>query len=298
MNLTVPYLSKGDKITIIAPAKAIEREKVLYAKDFLEKYGFVVEISKNCLGQYNYFSGTPAERLNDFQLALDDPETKAILCARGGYGCIELVDNIQWASMIRNPKWVVGYSDITVFLSRLTQLGVNCIHGTVPLNFEDNSKEALETLIQALCGNPYTINSEINPYNKLGSASGKLTGGNLSILYSLIGTDDMVDYSNTILFIEDLSEHLYAIDRMFHSLRKSGVLSKINGLIVGGMTDLKDTEQPFGKSVEEIILSHFEYRKIPIAFNFPAGHISDNRALILGKSITLDVTESGAKIVF
>ena len=298
MNLRVPNLKKGDKIMIVSPAKAIEQDKVHFAKHFLEKKGFVVEIGKNCLGQHHYFSGSVAERLHDFQTALDDPDTKAILCARGGYGCVELVDNIQWASFLRSPKWIIGYSDITVFHSRISKLGGQSIHGTVPLNFEDNTEEALRTFIHALQGTPYSIKGAHCAHNKLGSAEGTLVGGNLSILYSLLGTDDQINYTNSILIIEDLAEHLYAIDRMLHSFRKAGVLDKIKGLIVGGMTDLKDTESPFGKSIEEIILSHFTFRKIPIAFDFPCGHIPDNRAVILGKKITLTVSNNGSEMHF
>lgn len=298
MNLTVPFLKKGDKIVIVAPAKTIESDKVYYAKAYLEKAGFQVEIGQNCLGSHHYFSGTQLERISDFQNALDDPETKAILCARGGYGCIELVDNLQWASILRSPKWVVGFSDVTIFHSRLNILGVKSIHGTAPLNFKENSPEALETLLSALQGNPYSITSPENKWNKPGKVTGKIIGGNLSVLYSLLGTNDQIDYKDGILFIEDLSEFLYVIDRMFHSFRKAGVFDKIKGVIIGGMTDIKDTEIPFGKSVEEIILSHFEYRRIPISFDFPCGHIPDNRALIFGQEITFEVSKSGSSVHF
>lgn len=298
MNLTIPPLVSGDLIEILTPAKAIEEEHVLFAKKYLEGKGFKVRISKHCLDQYNYFSGSIAQRLNDFQKAIDDEEVKAILCARGGYGCIQLVDKIQWASMLRFPKWVIGFSDVTVFHKRLGVLGLNSIHGTMPLNFQNNSPEAFDTLLDAMTGNSYSIEAPPSPKNKFGAAEGKLLGGNLSILYSLLGTNDQVDYSDSILFVEDLAEQIYHIDRMFYALNKAGILDKINGLVVGGMTDLTDTAVPFGMNYQEVILSHFEYKNIPICFDFPAGHIDDNRALVLGANVKFDVNENSVQLKF
>ena len=292
MKNTIPSLKKGDLIYITAPAKAIEKEYVLFAKAFFEKQDFRVLISEHCLGTFNYFSGTDAERLADLQFGIDNPKVKAIFCARGGYGCIRIVDQIQWASMLREPKWLIGYSDITIFHQRLQRFELPSIHGTMPFNFEKNSPEALETLLKALMGEKYSISCANDKFNKLGTVQGKLVGGNLSILYSLLGTDDQIDYSDTILFIEDLAEHLYHIDRMLFAFEKAGVFNKIKGLIVGGMTDLQDTDTPFGQTIEEIILSHFKYRKIPIGFNFPSGHIPDNRSLVLGKISELVINES------
>jgi len=287
-------LTKGDKVVILAPAKAIEEEHVLYAKEFLSKEGYEVIVSKNCLGQYHYYSGTELERLTDFQNALDDPETKAIICARGGYGSVQIVDKIQWASFLRNPKWIVGFSDVTIFHQRIQSLGHRSIHGTMPLNFKTNTKEALTSLLSALKSKPNEVHAPFNIHNKLGSAQGELVGGNLSILYSLIGTNDQIDYTDKILFIEDLAEQLYAIDRMFYAMSKAGILDQIKGLIVGGMTNLSDTATPLGSNYQEIILSHFQYRPIPICFEFPSGHIDDNQALVFGTHVSLDVGENGA----
>lgn len=298
MNQTIAPLKKGDLIEILAPAKAIEERHVLFARDFLEGKGFRVRISEHCLDQENYFSGSIASRLHDFQKAIDDPDVKAILCARGGYGCVQLVDKLQWANMLRFPKWVIGFSDVTVFHQRMGTLGLKSIHGSMPLNFEKNTPEALETLIDALTGNSYYIETPSTPSNKIGTAEGKLLGGNLSILYSLIGTNDQVDFSGSILFIEDLAEQIYHIDRMFYALSKAGILDKLSGLIVGGMTDLRDTETPFGMRYEDVILSHFEYKNIPICFNFPAGHIDDNRALVMGADVNLSVTNETTRLTF
>ena len=291
-------LQKGDLIAIVAPAKAIEPEHVHFAKGFFEEHGFRVEISKGCLGKYNYFSGDIPHRLDDFQSALNNPEVKAIVCARGGYGCVQLLDRIQWASQLRKPKWIVGFSDVTYFHQRMQMHGIASIHGTMPLNFQENSKEALSTLIDCLEGKPTEISWHSNSRNRFGSTAGKLVGGNLSILYALLGTGDQINFENTILYIEDVGEPIYAIDRMFYAFSKAGILGKIGGLIVGGMTNLSDTAVPYGKSYHEIILSHFEYRRIPIAFELPAGHIDDNRALILGKNARLTVEKNGSRLSY
>ena len=285
-----PVLRSGDLVYITAPAKAIEEEHVLFAKELFEDAGFRVMIGQHCLGRHHYFSGTDEERQADLQFAIDHPEVKAIVCARGGYGCVRIVDRIQWAGMLREPKWMIGFSDVTVFHQRLQRFGISSIHGTMVLNYNTNSSEAINTMMAALKGENADVSCDPNSYNKNGVANGKLVGGNLSIVYSLLGTDDHVEFTDCILFVEDLAEHLYHIDRMFFALNKAGVLDKIKGLIIGGMTDLEDTDIPFGKTVEEIILDHFTYRNIPIAFGFPAGHISDNRALILGDQCKLEVS--------
>jgi muramoyltetrapeptide carboxypeptidase len=289
----IPYLKKGDLICILSPAKAIDQESVFFAKDFFAKAGYNVSISQHCVGQYNYFSGTDEERTTDFQQALDNPDIKAIICARGGYGAVRIVDRIRWAGQLRDPKWIVGFSDITVFHQHLQKLGQKSIHATMPLNFQSNTPEALQTLLDALEGNSYQIETEGYESNKRGVAEGELIGGNLSIVYSLIGTDIQPDYKGKLLFLEDVGEQLYAIDRMFFSLKKAGILDAISGLIIGGMTDLKDTTATtIGLTIEDIVLQHFQYRKIPICFNFPSGHINDNRALVFGEKARLEVGAS------
>ena len=298
MNLSIDKLNPGDLIEILAPAKSIEKTRVDTAVKILKTMGFSVRVSKYCLGSYNYFSGTISERLSDFQNAIDDDEVKAILCARGGYGCVQIVDKIQWANMLRNPKWIIGFSDVSVFHQKLWGMGLKSIHGTMPLNFSDNSVESLSTLKNALTTNSYSIKSKQTKHDKAGSAKAILIGGNLSILYSLLGTDDHVDYNNSILFIEDLSEPIYHLDRMLYALSKAGVLSRIKGLVVGGMTDMTDTAVPFGMVYEEVILSHFEYRNIPLCFNFLAGHINDNRAIIIGSEAELNVSSTGSELRF
>ncbi len=291
MQNKIPALQKNDLIYICAPAKAIEKEYVDFAEKFLIDNGYKVQIGKHTLGQHNYFSGTLQERSSDLQYGLDNPDVKAIICARGGYGCVQLLDYLQWASFVRNPKWIIGFSDVTFFHQKIQCLGIESIHATMPLNFMQNSKESFETLWQAVSQKEYSIPFESSSFNKKGKAEGNLVGGNLSILAALIGTPDMVKFEDTILFIEDLGEYLYHFDRIMYSFANSGIFDKISGLIVGGMTDMKDTPMPFGSIYEEIILRHLQFRNIPVAFNFPAGHIDDNRALRLGANCKLEVGE-------
>jgi muramoyltetrapeptide carboxypeptidase len=291
-------LKKGDLIYITAPAKAIEAEFVYFAQSYLENLGYRIEIAQHCLGTYNYLSGTDAERAADLQAGIDLPETKAILCARGGYGCVRIVDQLQWANMLREPKWLIGFSDITVFHHRLFKLGIQSVHGTMPLNFQTNSNAALQTLVDSITGEKPNLTWKTTPHNQIGKATGKLIGGNLSILYSLIATNDAYFFEGNILFLEDLSEQLYHLDRMFFALKKSGILDRISGLIIGGMTDMKDTAVPFGMTLEEIILQHFTFSKIPIAFDAPIGHIDDNRAVIVGAEVELSVQNEQTNLAY
>jgi muramoyltetrapeptide carboxypeptidase len=291
-------LKKGDLIYITAPAKAIEAEFVYFAQSYLENLGYRIEIAQHCLGTYNYLSGTDAERAADLQAGIDLPETKAILCARGGYGCVRIVDQLQWANMLREPKWLIGFSDITVFHHRLFKLGIQSVHGTMPLNFQTNSNAALQTLVDSITGEKPNLTWKTTPHNQIGKATGKLIGGNLSILYSLIATNDAYFFEGNILFLEDLSEQLYHLDRMFFALKKSGILDRISGLIIGGMTDMKDTAVPFGMTLEEIILQHFTFSKIPIAFDAPIGHIDDNRAVIVGAEVELSIQNEQTNLAY
>ena len=298
MSHSIPALQKGDLIYITAPAKSIDISFVDFAKSYFENQGYKVLISQHCTGEFNYFSGTDDERTADFQYGIDHPEVKAIVCARGGYGCVRIVDRIQWAGILREPKWIIGFSDVTVFHQRMQRFGLPSIHGTMPLNFKENSQDSFATLDKAWTNEVYSISSTFTSSNKQGSSEGQLVGGNLSILYSLLGTDDQITYENSILFIEDLAEQIYHLDRMLFAFAKAGIFDKIKGLIVGGMTDMKDTSVPFGKTVQEVILEHFQYRNIPIIFDFPAGHIDDNRALVFGRNVTLNSNEDGGKVEF
>lgn len=291
-------LQKGDTIAIVAPAKGIEKHFVDFAVKCIEENGFKALVSKHCLGQHNYFSGTQKERSEDLQWAIDNDEVKAILCARGGYGCIQIVDRISWAGFLDEPKWLLGFSDVTVFHQHLTKIGAASIHSTMPLNFEANSKEALESLFASLQNENLHYEWETEIENISGEVSGNVIGGNLTVLTGLIGTKHQPDYQNTILFLEDVGEHLYAIDRHFYQLSKAGILDQIRGLIIGDFSGVKDTEVPYGSDLQEIIKSHFIYHAIPIVFDFPAGHLEDNRALTFGKNAKLIVHKNSAELIY
>jgi muramoyltetrapeptide carboxypeptidase len=293
-----PALNPGDLIYITAPAKLMDPQAVKYAKKHLEENGFKVLISENCLGKHHYFSGTDEERLLDFQFGIDHPDVRAILCARGGYGCIRLVDRINWANMLREPKWLIGFSDITVFHHRLNKLGVQSIHGSMPINFEKNTDAALTSLVNTLQGSWPQFLLPSNQSNKAGIATGNLIGGNLSIVYSMLGTDDQFDFEASILFLEDIGEHYYQVERMLYALKKAGVFQKIKGLIIGGISELEDTDPPLGRTIEEMVLDQLEYTRIPVLFGFPGGHIADNRAIIVGKKILLTVSEEETSVVY
>lgn len=290
-------LHKGDTIAIVAPAKGIEAEFVEFAVKTIEENGFKAVVSKHCLGQHNYFSGTLKERSEDMQWAIDDDEIKAILCARGGYGCIQIIDRISWAGFIDNPKWLLGFSDVTVFHQHLAKIGAASIHSTMPLNFEANTELALSTLFAGLQDEKLHYEWKTDQINLPGEVEGKIIGGNLTVLTGLIGTKHQPDYQNTILFLEDVGEHLYAIDRHFYQLSKAGILDQIRGLIIGDFSGLKDTVPPYGSDLQTIIKSHFNYHSLPIAFDFPAGHLDDNRALIFGKSAKLVVLKNSAELI-
>lgn len=289
-------LAKGDLIYVVAPAKTIEARHIEFCKKFFEDHGFLVEVGAHTLNTHNYFSGSDKERLADFQLALDHPKAMAIICARGGYGAARIVDGLNWDQFEEKPKWLVGFSDITVFHLRCSVLKIMSLHATMPLNFSSNSKAALITLNAALLGESFEINVPTTLYNRKGISSGKLIGGNLSVIFSLIGTSDTFGFEGAILFLEDLSEQLYHIDRMLITFKKAGVFDKINGLIIGGMTDIKDTTPSFGMTYEEIIIEKMEGVNVPICFDFPTGHIDDNRAMIIGADVELDVNAKGATL--
>lgn len=282
-------LQPGDTIAIVSPAKAIEAEHIDFAKSFFESKGFRVLIGKHAYGRHNYFSATDEQRQEDLQWAIDHPDVKAIICARGGYGCVRLTTRMQWANLLREPKWIAGFSDVTVFQLQGLQLGIESIHATMPLNYQENSPEALDSLLLALTEGTVRHEWTGTAHDKPGTATGELVGGNLSILYSLLATPLRPDFEGKILFIEDVGEQLYHLDRMLQTLKLAHVLDSISGLIVGGMTDMKETAIPTGWSVEALVKEQLRYRHIPVAFNAPIGHIPDNRAVICGREGTLTV---------
>ena len=289
--ITAKKLQKGDKIGIISTARKITKEELESAIKIIEGWGLTIVLGKNIYNDSNQFSGTINERANDLQCMIEDKQVKAILCARGGYGTIQIIDFINFSKLYTNPKWIIGYSDVTVLHSQLNKLSVSSMHATMPINFKTNTLESLESLKKCLFGIQNTITYASNRYNKYGKIKGEVVGGNLSILYSLLGSDSDLDTKNKILFIEDLDEYLYHIDRMMMSLKRNKKFEGLKGLIVGGMSDIKDNTIPFGKNAQEIILDHIKQYSFPVCFNFPAGHLNDNRCILFGVESTLEITK-------
>ncbi|MGB3949091.1 MAG: LD-carboxypeptidase [Bacteroidia bacterium] len=278
------FLKKGDKVGIVAPARKMSKEELLPAIEILNSWGLEVVLGKNLFCEENQFSGSDEQRAEDLQKMLDDPSIKAIISARGGYGTLRIIDKINFFTFTQHPKWIVGYSDITVLHSHIHTLGITTIHATMPINFSKNT-EATESLRKALFGESIKYNFESHPLNKniTSIIEGEVVGGNLSLIYALTGSVSDIDTKDKILFIEDLDEYLYHIDRMMLNLKRSGKLSHLKALIVGGMTDMKDNTVPFGKTAEEIILDTIKDYNYPVYFGFPAGHIDRNLALYFGK---------------
>jgi muramoyltetrapeptide carboxypeptidase len=296
MIKTPPYLQKGDTIGIICPAGAMPVEKVSECIRVLnEDWGFTTRVGKTIGNMYNYFSGTDEERLADLQEMLDDDQVKAVLCARGGYGMGRIIDKIDFKKFKKQPKWIVGYSDITVLHSHLySNYNISSLHAPMAGAFnEDGYKnEYVLSLKNALEGKKLKYSCSIHEFNRKGEAIGELVGGNLALLAHLVGTDSDIKTRGRILFIEDIGEYLYNIDRMLYQLKRSGKLSRLAGLIVGGFTDLKDTERPFGETAYEIIRDIIKDYDYPVCFDFPVSHTDKNYALKIGVGYKLKVTKS------
>lgn len=294
-----PYLQPGDVIGIVSTASRIDKEVVEPAIELLTRLGFNVEVGKHTFSSFNQFSATDNERASDLQAMLDDENIKAIICSRGGYGTLRTLQLINFKNFLQHPKWIVGFSDVTVLHSTLNTYGVASIHGVMPRYFLDNEKPSFsfDTMLKALSGKQlwYELLPMIN--NRFGKAEGQLVGGNLSILYSLRGTPYDIDTRGKILFIEDLSEYMYHLDRMMMNLKVGGKLEHLAGLIVGNFTGMKDQDIPFGKSVEEIIFDSVADYNFPVVFQFQAGHCNENFALKMGVDITLEVSENGSTII-
>ena len=289
-------LKIGDKIGIVSTARKITLEELSPAIKLLESWGFEVVFGANLFEENNQFSGTAEQRTADLQSMIDNDAIKAILCARGGYGTVQIIDKIDFSSLKKTPKWIIGYSDVTVLHSHLNNLGIASLHATMPINFANNSNESLQSLKNSLFGKSNRIERKSHAFNRLGQVDAEIVGGNLSILYSLLGSNSDIDTEGKILFIEDLDEYLYHIDRMMMNLKRNGKLAKLKALIVGGMNDMNDNEIHFGKSVEEIILEHTKKYDYLICFGFPAGHINDNRCIKLGVKSVLKITKNGVSL--
>lgn len=292
------FLKPGDTIGIVAPARKVAAEELADGIKILEGWGFKVQLGINLYKYQDQFSGSDIERAADLQAMLDDASVKAIISARGGYGTVRIIDHLDFSKFKQHPKWIVGYSDITVLHSHLhSMLQTQSIHSTMLINMQADklNKDAIESLGKALTGVPlkYSVSPGSNKtLNRSGKAKGPLCGGNLSLLYALSGSVSDIDTAGKILFIEDLDEYLYHIDRMMMQLKRSGKLQTLAGLIVGGMSDMRENTVPFGKTAEEIIKENVQEYNYPVCFDFPAGHVKKNVALIMGANVELSVGEN------
>lgn len=299
MRNTPAYLKKGDKVAVVCPASYIKADLTI-AYDILRDWGLEPVIAPSTEAQFNQFAGDDKLRTQDLQEALDDPSIKAIIAGRGGYGSVRVIDALDFSTFEKSPKWFVGFSDTTVIHSHiLRQYQIPTIHGQMIKSFLDASPESLTSLAHALFGKNTDLHYAVpNTYNRPGTAEGTLTGGNLAILQSIIASASDVDFDGKILFLEDVGESYYNIDRMLWTLKRAGKLDNLKGLIVGSFTSLKDSTPSFGQTIEEIIMDKVKDFDYPVAFNCPAGHISDNRALIFGETITLTITADNVSITY
>lgn len=296
--ITPPNLQKGDTIAILATARKNIFDNLNPTIELLQSWGLKVVVGKTIGLDDNQLAGTDEQRAQDLQDQLDNPNIKAIWCVRGGYGTVRIIDTLDFTKFKQSPKWIIGFSDVTVLHNHLNTMGYKSIHGIMPISVPKASADAKKSLRIALFGEPLSYEIAPNSMNKLGKATGELVGGNLSILYSLLGSNSAINCENKILFLEDLDEYLYHIDRMMMNLKRNGCLDSIKGIIVGAMSDMKDNDIPWGKNALEIIQDVTQKYNIPILYNFPAGHIHDNRTLIMGSTVTLEINKSSSKLSF
>jgi muramoyltetrapeptide carboxypeptidase len=290
-------LQKGATIGILSTARKISIVEIEAAIELLHSWGLKVVLGTTIELEENQFAGDDMTRAMNFQQFMDDEYIDAIWCARGGYGTIRVIDHLDFSRFAQNPKWIVGYSDVTALHAKAQQLNVETLHATMPINVSKNTPEAIESLRKVLFGESLQYTIPNVSYNRKGTATGELIGGNLSMLYSMTGSDLSLNTKGKILFLEDLDEYLYHIDRMLMNLKRNGYFEGLAGLIVGGMTNMHDNSVPFGKNVHEIILDVTGEYDFPICFDFPAGHLDDNRALIFGKEVAFSV-DSEVKLTF
>jgi len=302
-NLTAPpNLQKGDTVMILAPAGIMkDTTAVQQAVELLDDWGLNTKLGKHVFTQNFHFAGTDKERLSDFQNALDDDNIKAIWCARGGYGTVRIIDDINFSKFKQHPKWIIGFSDVTVLHNEINNFGIQTMHAIMPITYKPKNKEqkkARKSFKKALFGKKITYRISASDYNKDGEATGQVVGGNLSLVYSMLGSKTQIDMNGKILFLEEVGEALYHIDRMMISLKRAGVFENCKGLVVGAFSSIKPNSTDFGMTYEEIILDAVKDYNFPVTFDFPAGHIRDNRTLLLGKEIILKVKEKKTIVKF
>ncbi|WNH13886.1 S66 peptidase family protein [Thalassobellus suaedae] len=298
-----PYLKVGDTVAIVAPSGILKNRnpEIEKAKSLLKSWGLLAVVGKHVFNQANHFAGTDDERCEDLQNALDDPKISAIWCARGGYGAVRILDKLDYTKFKMNPKWVIGYSDITALHSQIHNEGFESLHAMMCTSLQDDAetiKETISTFKKALFGTPLSYTLKGSSYNKTGTTTGELIGGNLSILQTMLGSKTIMNTSGKILFIEEIGEYKYHIDRLLQSLKRAGYFDNCKGVIIGDMTKIKKNTTPWGTSIEQLILDVLSDYDFPVAFNMHAGHAKDNRALILGRTVDLTVNTGQSTIIF
>lgn len=294
-------LKPGQTVGIVVPARKADEQLLRKGCEIIESWGLNVRFGAHCFHNDNfYLAATDNERLSDFQSMVDDPDIKAIFCARGGYGTTRILDELNFESLVTKPKWIVGFSDITALHLKLHRLGLESIHGSMPTQFSNPVyAESVASLKEMLFNADQTvIATQAAIHNRSGTGKGNVIGGNLSLIVDSLGTSTEINTDGKILMVEEVDERLYKIDRMFTQLKRAGKLADLAGLVVGHFTELSDTELPFGQSLEDIILDKISNSSIPVAFGFPIGHQAPNLAWRHGAIASLHVTEEGAVLKF
>lgn len=289
--MVIPFLKQGSKVAIAAPARKMSREQMQPAIQWLKEKGFEPVYDDRLFAEHHIFAGDDDFRAAVLQEYLDNENIEAIWLSKGGYGSIRVIDKLDFTKFMQHPKWIIGFSDTTVFHGKLSRLGCPSLHACMPFCFDQKTLEAKQSLFDVLTGKPLQYEFPAHPLNRLGEMEGEIVGGNLSVLYGMIGSNSFPETDGKILFIEDVDEYIYHIDRMMHGLKRAGKLDRLKGLVVGGLTKIHDNEEPFGMSVEEVITEAVSGHDYPVCFGFPAGHFDNNCALVLGKDISVELTE-------
>ncbi|HMV07836.1 MAG TPA: LD-carboxypeptidase [Cyclobacteriaceae bacterium] len=294
------FLRKGDKVCLVAPGRKLDRASIDTAAGILQEHGLSVRLGENLFSSaHSYLSGSDAERLADLQRALDDPSINAIICVRGGYGTNRILDQLDFTRFVKAPKWVCGFSDVTALHLKLQAVGIESIHGAMPVQFQKNGAgHSAESLIKTLFGTFEPLTAQFSAANRLGEGTGKLIGGNLSLLTDSLGTSNEIQTENKILVIEEVGEYAYRFDRMIVQLKRAGKLNKLAGLVIGHMTDIKEGELPFAETVEQMLRYHTREFNYPVAFNFLTGHDHPNLSWIEGADARLTATSTGSTLTF
>ena len=294
--MIINHLKYGSKVAIAAPARMVTHEEMAFGIQWLKDMGFVPVYDDRLFNQHYIFSGDDDTRAAVFQEYLDNEEIAAIWLARGGYGSIRIIDKLDFTKFLQHPKWIVGFSDGTILHGKLNRLGVPSLHAAMPFYFANKTPKAKQSLYDALTGKPLQYAFSSDPLNRCGEAEAEVVGGNLSVLIGMMGSETFPETDGKILFIEEVDEYIYHIDRMMHCLKRAGKLDHLKGLIVGGLTQIKDNTHPFGMTAEQVIAEAVSEYNYPVCFGFPAGHWDDNKALYLGLSSRLIVTKE--KVVY